>query len=31
MNTTRMLAISVMTLGLSFGTQSFAQTFTYSV
>jgi len=30
MNTDRVLAISVMTLGLSFATPSFAQTFTYT-
>ena len=30
MNTGRLLAISVVTLGLSFATQSFAQTFTYT-
>ena len=30
MNTRRMLSIPVMTLGLSFATQSFAQTFTYT-
>lgn len=30
MNTRRMLAMSVMTLGLSFATQSFSQTFTYT-